>query len=57
MGRRLYYRDSYGRVRRDRQAGRTGSGRSASGRSATPARFFILVLLALTVLVVLASVH
>lgn len=57
MGRRLYYRDSYGRVRRDRQAGRTSSGRSASGGSAIPARFFILVLRVLTVLVALASVH
>ncbi len=53
MGRRLYYRDSYGRVRQCRQAGRARSG----GGSVVPARFFVLVLLALAVLMVLASIR
>jgi hypothetical protein len=44
--RRPYYRDSYGRVRRDR-----GSG----GRQGIPARFFVTALLVLAAVVVLAS--
>lgn len=52
MGRRLYYRDSYGRVHRDRQAER-----GSSAGSALSARFALIVLLALAVLVVLASIH
>jgi len=50
MGRRLYYRDSYGRVHRDRRAERD------SGGSAMPARFFLTVLMLLAAIVVLASV-
>ena len=49
MGRRLYYRDSYGRLRRDRRAER------ASGVSRIPARFFVLTLVVLAAIVVLAS--
>ncbi len=37
--RRLYYRDSYGRVRRGRLAGQ-----GISGGSGAPARFFVTVL-------------
>jgi Flp pilus assembly protein TadB len=48
--RRLYYRDSYGRVHRDRQAER-----STSGDSGLPARFFVTALLVLAAIVVLAS--
>ena len=44
--RRPYYRDSYGRVHRDR-----GSG----GRPGIPARFFVTALLVLAAVVVLAS--
>jgi hypothetical protein len=47
---RLYYRDSFGRVRRDRRAGQiipSGSG--------IPARFFVTALLALAAIVVLVS--
>jgi hypothetical protein len=42
-----YYRDSYGRVYRDRGAG---------GRQAIPARFFVTALMVLAAIVVLASV-
>lgn len=49
MGRRLYYRDSYGRLRRDRRAER------GSGVSRMPARFFVLALVVLAAIVVLAS--
>jgi hypothetical protein len=49
MARRLYYRDSYGRAHRDRQAER---GSSASG---VPAFLVMKVLLILAVIVVLAS--
>ncbi len=45
--RRLYYRDSWGRVRWDRGVG---------GRRGVPARFFVRALLVLAVIVVLASV-
>ena len=48
--RRLYYRDSYGRVRRGRLAGP-----GISGGSGTPARFFVTVLMVLAGIVVLAS--
>lgn len=48
--RRLYYRDSYGRVRRDRQAEQ----RISSG-SGIPARFFVTALMVLAAIVVLAS--
>jgi hypothetical protein len=44
--RRLYYRDSYGRVYTDRESG---------GRRGTPARFFVTALLVLAAIVVLAS--
>jgi hypothetical protein len=44
--RRLYYRDSYGRVHRDR---------GSEGRQGIPARFFVTVLLVLVAIVVLAS--
>jgi hypothetical protein len=44
--RRLYYRDSYGRVHRDR-----GSG----GRPGIPARFFVTALMVLAAIVVLAA--
>ena len=45
--RRLYYRDSYGSVHRDR---------GAEGRQGIPARFFVTVLVVLATMVVLASV-
>ena len=45
--RRLYYRDSYGRVRR---------ARGAEGRQGIPARFFVTTLMVLAAIVVLASV-
>ena len=48
--RRLYYRDSYGRIRRGRLAGP-----GISGGSGTPARFFVTVLMVLAGIVVLAS--
>jgi hypothetical protein len=51
MGRRLYYRDSYGRLRRDRRAERA----LRSSRSRIPARFFVAGLVALAVIMVLAS--
>jgi hypothetical protein len=44
--RRLYYRDSYGRVRRDR---------GSEGRQGIPVRFFVTALLVLAAVVVLAS--
>ena len=44
--RRLYYRDSYGRVHRDR---------GSEARQGIPARFFITMLLVLVAIVVLAS--
>ena len=44
--RRLYYRDSYGWVHRDR---------GSEGRQGIPARFFITALMVLAVVVVLAS--
>jgi len=45
--RRLYYRDSYGRVHRDR---------GAEGRQGIPARFFVTALMVLAAIMVLASV-
>jgi hypothetical protein len=48
--RRLYYRDSYGRIRPGRLAGL-----GISGGSGTPARFFVTVLMVLAGIVVLAS--
>jgi hypothetical protein len=45
--RRLYYRDSYGKVHRDRVA---------EGRQGIPARFFVTALMVLAAIVVLASV-
>jgi hypothetical protein len=48
--RRLYYRDSYGRVRRGRLAGL-----GISGGSGTPVRFFVTVLMVLAGIVVIAS--
>lgn len=48
--RNLYYRDSYGRVRRLSRAEQ----RISSG-SGMPARFFVTVLMALAVIVVIAS--
>jgi hypothetical protein len=53
MGRRLYYIDSYGRAHRDRQAEKARS----KGGSGMPGRTVLLVLVALAVLMVLASVH
>jgi hypothetical protein len=50
MGRRLYYRDSYGRWHRDREAER-----ASPGRSLISARGALIVLLVLAALVVLAS--
>ncbi len=50
MGRRLYYRDSYGRAQRDRQAERQSG--SSSG---LPARPFLTALMILAILMVLAS--
>ena len=44
--RRLYYRDSYGRVRRDRES---------ESRRGVPARFFVMALLVLAAILVLAS--
>jgi hypothetical protein len=44
--RRLYYRDSYGRVHRDRDI---------EGRLGIPVRFFITALMVLAAIVVLAS--
>ena len=46
MGRRLWYRDSYGRWHEDRHAG---------GRSGPPARWALMVLMMMAVLIVLAS--
>ena len=51
MGRRLYYRDSYGRVHRDRRAERA----VRSGGTRISARFFVAVLVVLAVFMVLAS--
>ena len=48
--RSLYYRDSYGRVHRDRPAERR-----TSGGSGVPARFFVTTLMVLAAIVVLAS--
>jgi hypothetical protein len=48
--RRLYYRDSYGHVHRDRKAGQ----RTPSG-SGVPARFFQTALLVLAGIIVIAS--
>jgi hypothetical protein len=45
--RRLYYRDSYGKVHRDRRA---------EGRQGVPARFFVTALRVLPAVVVLASI-
>jgi hypothetical protein len=50
MGRRLYYRDSYGRVHRDREAER-----ASSGGSGLPAKWAVITLLALAAFIVLAS--
>jgi hypothetical protein len=44
--RRLYYRDSYGRVHRDQVS---------EGHQGIPVRFFVTVLLVLAAVVVLAS--
>ena len=44
--RRLYYRDSYGQVHRDR---------GSEGRPDTPARFFVTALMVLAAIVVLAA--
>ena len=44
--RRLYYRDSYGRVHRDR---------GSVGRPGSPARFFVTALMVLAAIMVLAS--
>ncbi len=44
--RRLYYHDSYGRVRRDR---------GSEGRQGIPARFLVTALMVLAAIVVLAS--
>jgi hypothetical protein len=44
--RRLYYRDSYGRVHRDR---------GSENRLGIPARFFVAVLMVLAAIVVLAA--
>jgi hypothetical protein len=44
--RRVYYRDSYGRVHRDR---------GAEGRGGIPVRFFVTALVVLAAIVVLAS--
>lgn len=49
MGRRLYYQDSYGRVRRDRRAERCAG--SGSGLHMKP---FILTLMVLAAFIVLA---
>ena len=46
FGRRLYYRDSYGRWREDRRS---------QYRSGTPARFMVLGLVVLAAIIVLAS--
>ena len=48
--RRLYYLDSYGRVRRDRQAEKRTS--SSSGM---PAKFFLTILMLLAGIIVIAS--
>ena len=44
--RRLYYRDSYGQVHRDRES---------ESRHGIPARFVVMALLVLAAIVVLAS--
>jgi hypothetical protein len=44
--RRLYYRDSYGRVHRDREP---------ESRHGIPASFFVMALLVLAAIVMLAS--
>ena len=44
--RRMYHRDNYGRVHRDR---------GSEGRQGVPARFFVTALLVLAAVVVLAS--
>ena len=46
FGRRLYYRDSYGRWRQDRRS---------QYRSGTPAKFAVIVLVVLAAIIVLAS--
>ena len=46
FGRRLYYRDSYGRRRQDRRS---------QYRSSTPARFAVIALLVIAGITVLAS--
>jgi hypothetical protein len=46
MGRRLWYRDSYGRWHEDRHAG---------GRSSTPAKWVVITLMVLAGFVVIAS--
>jgi hypothetical protein len=48
--RRLYYRDSYGHVHRDRQAEQ----RTSTG-SGPPARFALTILMVLAAIVVIAS--
>jgi hypothetical protein len=45
--RRLYYRDSYGKVHRDR---------AAESQQGIPARFFVTALMVLAAIVVLVSV-
>ena len=46
FGRRLYYRDSYGRWHQDRRS---------QYRSGTPAKFAVIVLVVLAAIIVLAS--
>jgi hypothetical protein len=48
--RRLYYRESYGRIHRDRQAEQR-----IPSSSGMPARFFVTVLMVLAGIVVIAS--
>jgi hypothetical protein len=48
--RRLYYRDSYGRIHRDRH-----TERRISIGSGIPARFFLIALMVLAAIMVLAS--
>ena len=52
MGRKLYYVDSYGRVQRDRRAEK-----SRPGGPAPLMRMVWTVLILLTVMMVLASIH
>jgi hypothetical protein len=54
MGRRLYYQDSYGNIRRARDAERASS---RSGGSPFRARGILLLLVAMALIMVIASVH